>query len=252
MLKGNDVWKYLLSLTIACVASIQVNGQLTTDADFKRQVYDRDFTFGVMLNTQGYGINGRYGFLTSGYTKDAIELDIVNIRHPKENKTYPDFLSNSAGFVFGRVNSLYVVRTGYYRERILHDKTDRGTVSVNFHYATGVSWGFLKPIFVQVQSQEGNNFILEERYDPSAPDRIIRGQAGFFRGINETTIVPGLYFKGGFSFDNHEKDERVRSLEVGVIIDTFLKEMTIMHEVNNHSVFIQLYLAINFGKKWTL
>ncbi len=230
----------------------ELTAQLTTDADFKRQVYDRDFTFGATLNTQGYGINTRYGFLTSGYSKSAIELDIVNIRHPKENKTYPDFLSNSSGFVFGRLNSLYVVRTGYYREKILHDKTDQGTVSVSFFYSGGVSWGLLKPIFVQVQTQESNNFLVEERYDPTAPDRIIRGQAQFFRGINETTVRPGLYFKAGFYFDNHEQDERVRGAELGVIIDAYSSEMTIMHDAINNSVFIQLYLGINFGKKWTL
>jgi hypothetical protein len=227
-------------------------GQLTTEADFKRQVYDRDFTFGITLNTQGYGINARYGFLSSGYTKHAAELDVVNIRHPKENKTYPDFLSNSAGFVFGRLNAMYAVRTGYYRENILHDKTDQGTVSVSFFYGGGVSWGFLKPIFVQVQTQESNNFVVEERYDPTAPDRFIRGQAGFFRGIDETLVRPGLYVKAGFYFDNHERDERVRGAELGIVIDAYPSEMTIMHDATNNNVFFQLYLAINFGKKWTL
>lgn len=236
---------------LTCLLSVTW-GQLTTEADFKRQVYDRDLTFGIMLNTQGYGVNARYGLLTSGYNKQAIELDIVNIRHPKENKTYPDALGNPSGFVFGRLSALYVVRTGYYRENILHDKTDQGTVSVSYFYSGGVSWGFLKPIYVQVQTQESNNFVVEERYDPTTPDRIIRGQAGFFRGINETIIRPGLYVKTGFYFDNHERDERIRGAEIGIILDAFLNDMTIMHDARNNFVFFQLYLAINFGKKWTL
>ncbi|MCC5916009.1 MAG: hypothetical protein JJU02_01645 [Cryomorphaceae bacterium] len=224
-------------------------GQLTTDADFKRQVYDNDFTVGVLLHTRGFGITGRYGFLTSGFTKNALEMDIVNMRHPKENKTYTDFLNNSTGYVYGRENAFYIIRTGFYRERILYDKTDQGTLSVSFFYSIGVSWGMIKPIYLEIDRQENPTTTIE-RYDPNSNEGFILGQANFFHRIGETRIQPGLYFKTGFSFDNHESDDRIRSLEAGVIIDAFHKEIPIMHDTSNSFLFFQMYMAINFGKKW--
>lgn len=239
------------TLAFLLLISTEINAQLTTDADFKRQVYDRDFSGGVLLHTRGYGLTARYGVLSSGFTKNALELDIVNMRHPKENKTYTDLLNNTTGFVFGRINSFYVIRTGLHRERILYDKTDQGSVSVSFFYSTGISWGMIKPIYLEVERSDASTNTPEIiRYDPTLPDVFVRGQANFFHGIGETKIRPGLYIKTGFLFDNHELDERIRNMELGIIIDAYVNRVPIMHDTQNNRLFFQMYFALNFGKKW--
>jgi len=242
-------WYFIVIFGLALCFPGSMLGQLTTDADFKRQVYDRDYTVGVLLHTRGFGVTARYGLLTSGFTKSAIELDIVNMRHPKENRTFTDFLANSNGFVFGRLNSFYVVRTGIYRERILYDKTDQGTLSISWHYSGGISWGLIKPVYLEIEDFD-SRVVRIERYDPTKTDGFIRGQARFARGLSETRIQPGVYIKSGFSVDNHEEDNRIRSLEVGVIIDGYHTEIPIMHDTSNNQFFFQLYLSLNFGKKW--
>ncbi len=223
--------------------------QLTTDADFKRQVYDKDYSIGLLLHTRGFGVTGRYGILTSGFSKNAIEFDIVNMRHPKETRTFTDLLSNSTGFVFGRLNSFFVIRTGYHRERIMYDKTDQGTLSASWFYSIGASWGFLKPVYLEIEDFE-TRVVRTERYDPQNTEGFVRGQARFGTGLGETQIRPGIYVKSGFSIDNHEADNRIRSLEMGVIVDAYPSEIPIMHDTSNNQIFFQLYMAINFGKKW--
>lgn len=238
-----------ITLGFFMLSQVSLRAQLTTDADFKRQVYDKDYSVGLLLHTRGFGVTGRYGILTSGFSKNAIEFDIVNMRHPKENRTFTDLLSNSTGFVFGRLNGFYVVRTGYHRERIMYDKTDQGTLSASWFYSLGISWGLLKPVYLEIEDFE-TRVVRVERYDPQSTEGFVRGQARFSKGLGETQIRPGIYLKSGFSIDNHEADNRIRSLEMGVIIDAYSSEIPIMHDTSNNQFFFQLYMAINFGRKW--
>jgi hypothetical protein len=229
--------------------------QLETSADFRRQVYDNERSFGLMLHTMGYAGNFRRLYYQDGFVKTGFEVELGNLRHPREVKV-PNFGMASRSYVFNKINSFYTLRLGYGREKIFVDKTDRGSLSISWITFAGPSIGFLKPVFVEVRV-EGSNFFVNERYDPDIHNIGVQGQSPFFVGIEQTKIRPGLYFKNGFSFDYDFLDEKVTALEVGVIFDYFPSwfglyepEVPIMFEHRNLSLFFQFYITFNFGKKW--
>jgi hypothetical protein len=79
-----------------------VYAQLTTTADWKRQVYDKEFTGGFMVHTRGMGLNFRSMHFDDGYNKWGVEIDLTRIRHPKEIKFPSQYYYNSArSFVYG-------------------------------------------------------------------------------------------------------------------------------------------------------
>ncbi len=230
-------------------------GQLTTQADFKRQVYDRAYTLGLVFHSRGYTLNGRYLKYRDGYNMHGLEIDLAKLRHPKEVITSNDLTNNARGYVVGRTNSFYTLRAGYIQRKILFDKTDRGSVSISWLQSGGLSLGLLKPIYLQVwtNTPDGGPRRLETiRYSGEVPPSVIQGEANFFMGIDEISLQPGIYYKTGFEFDYQLLDEKITSVEAGLIYDYFFREVPIFYEAEgdiNWSGFFQLYLAVNFGYK---
>ncbi len=238
--------------------SFQMYAQLETMADFKRQVYDREYTLGVIGHSRGYALNGRYLKYMDGFNKHGLEIDMTKLRHPKEVRTPNQFFSNSRGYVYGRENSLYSIRAGYIHERIIYDKTDQGTVSIALTYSGGFSAGLLKPIYLQVfeETSPGSpiSILTTVRYNPEEHNvSNIYGEANFFKGFGEMSLKPGIYGKLGVTFDFDLLDRKVTSLEVGTIYDLFFTEVPIFYEEDgvdiNQVGFFQMYLAVNFGYK---
>lgn len=235
--------------------------QLETTADWKRQVYEKEFTGGVMFHTRGYGLNFRSLTFRDGFNKTGLEFDLALIRHPKEVKLPSQINVNSSrGYVYGKLNSLFTLRIGYGFDKILVDKTDQGSVSISWLTFFGGSFGLLKPTYLEIRrrSPQGIEYYVIERYDPEVHDyTTIVGQAPFFKGIEKTALRMGLYVKTGFAFDYNWNDDKVSSIELGAIVDFFPSwaglypdKVPIMVDTENYSLWLQFYVAINFGKKW--
>jgi hypothetical protein len=251
-----------LTLLAVSFLPLMLVAQLETTADWKRQVYDREVTGGVMFHTRGYGITLRSMYFIDGYKKHGVQIDLVNIRHPKEVKFPSQYFFNSArSFVFGKINGLYSVRVGYCRDKVLIDKTDQGSISVSWVTTGGASLGILKPIYLEIlkETAQGIQVLSTERYNPDVHNHSdIYGQAAFFTGIEESKLRTGIYLKSGFAFDYNWTDHKVTTLEIGAIVDYFPswfglyqdEFVPIMFETKNYNVWLQFYLAVNFGKKW--
>ncbi len=237
---------------LALVSGFAVQAQLDTDADFKRQVYDTKVTFNVAGHSRGYSLGGRYLKFKDGFSLNGFEMDFAKLRHIKEVKTPSQQTPSSRGFVFNRINSFFTLRTGYIHEKILFDKTDKGTVSIALVTSGGVSWGLVKPVFVNISTDGSLGSIKSVRYDPGNPEGIILGESNFFKAIGQTQIQPGIYGKIGVNFDYQILEEKVTALEAGFIYDHFLKEVPIFYEEEggedlNWAGFFQMYISFNFG-----
>lgn len=245
-------------IILAFFTSLTAFGQLETDADFRRTVYRNEATLGVVLHTRSPwpGINFRRLHYTDGFTKWGYEISHTVYRNPREIKYPAQNLLNSRAFAYGKVNEFFAFRWGYGRERILYDKTDRGTVSISLQTYGGVNFGFLKPIYVVVQ-RAGVQGV--ERYSPEEHDNLfVLEEASYFRGFDEIQFRPGVYGKVGVSFDYNWSDEKVTTLEAGFILDYYPSWFglyedpapVVMDTAENLTLWWQFYLSINFGKKW--
>lgn len=237
------------------LVSFCASAQLETSADFRRQVFKKETTFGILGHSRGYAVNARFMRFADGYTKNGLEIDFTKLRHPKEVKT-PNTQSYSAsrGFVYNRINTFFSLRGGYIREKILFDKTDKGTVSVSLVTSGGLSLGLLKPVYVVVTT-DASSFQRSEivRYNPADPlQSNVQGEANFFKGTGETQFYPGIYGKLGFNFDYKVSEKKLAALEAGMIYDYYFREVPVFYEKDggediNWAGFFQFYVAFNFG-----
>jgi len=249
--------KFFYFLFFAVASCTVLPAQLTTDADFRRKVYEKENYGGLNFHSRGFGAQARLLSYQDGFNKVGWEMELTKIRHPKETLTPDRLLGNSRGFVFGRINTFFALRGGLAKEKILFDKTDQGSISITWVYSGGLSLGLLKPIYVQFiePNENGINTSVVRRYNPSEmPASFVIGEASFFRGFDEMRFRPGLYFKTGFSFDFQLLDDQITALEVGVLHDYYVQPVRIftpdLREGDvNKAGFLQIYFAFNFGKK---
>ena len=69
-------------------------------------------------------------------------------------------------------------------------------------------------------------------------------------GLNQMQPVAGAHIKTALDFDWGSKDEFVKALQAGVMIDVYYKRLPIM--INNNNRFFQasFFISFQFGKRW--
>ena len=67
------------------------------------------------------------------------------------------------------------------------------------------------------------------------------------------TVVPGVSASYGLTFEYGNERTVTRSVEVGATIDVFYRPVEIMSEqfVDSKFAFLNLYLKLGLGSKWT-
>jgi len=228
----------------------------TANLEDREILLKHEFTGGLLLHSNGWGINLRSGKHKTAKLKRMLELDIVSMKHPKEFKSVNPYFENSKGFVYGKMNTLTIGRIGYGGQWVLVQRQDRrgGGVEIRAHVYGGISLGFTKPVYLDILVPTNVPFefsLSTEKYDPDKHyiDNIF-GKAPFTKGLDELKVYPGLYFKAGMSFEYASRQDNIKAIEAGIVVDAYYKKIPIMAFADNYPYFVSLYIGINFGTKW--
>jgi hypothetical protein len=230
------------------------SGELLAQGEIDEQmrVMLRDeSTYGVFLNSNGFGANYRRGFWRNARNQFIIDGDFSYVKHPKEYKTVISYNYSTHRYVFGKQNLFWELKgyAGWQKE--LYRKIDRTGISVRMFYAGGVSLGFLKPVYYKVFTTSPVGEVIDEEYLKFSPDlhkSNIGGRGPFFMGFNELKLVPGLTGKAGFSFEYSQKDAILHALEAAVSLTVYPKDINIMATEQNNYLFFNLMVGYRFGR----
>lgn len=238
----------LILILMFPAASLLAQGEI----DEQMRVMLRDErTFGGSLNSNGWGLNYRYGYWRNARNQFIIDGDFAYVKHPKEVKSTISYNYNSYRYVYGKENLFWELKGTAGWQKELYRKIDRNGISVRLYYAGGLSLGFAKPIYYKVFTTSGLGEIIYEEYlkfDPSIHQGNIGGRGPFHMGFNELKLIPGLYGKTGFSFEYSRKDAIIHALEAGISITAYPKEIPIMATEQNNWIFFTLNVGYRFGR----
>ncbi len=210
--------------------------------------YHQIFYTGLQLNNHGFGANFRRGFHKTVKKKKLFELDFVTLKHPREVKQSTSELTGN--FVFGKLNSAYSLRLGYGQHNVLAYKPFGEGVELKSIYSFGLTTTFLKPVYYLVVFS-GQLQPAEERFDAEKHELYnIVGSGSYFKGFNELTLQPGLYAKFALNFEYASERQSIRSLETGIVVDAYYKNLEILAFDRNYPVYISFYLSLQYGRKW--
>lgn len=233
--------------------------------------FTQETIYGFKIGTDGWG--GMYEKGKSVYenvkTSDKYyhvrfyQFELQEHKHPKEHReNYPNpYIWNAPTkpYVYGKVNNFYALKIGYGNRKMIAGKPESGTVSVHWSYAGGISLGLLKPYYLDVQipldtfmfgardnksikySEENKKYFLSQD--------VIVGHSSWAKGLEETTLIPGLQLKTALHFDFAVSKEMTSAIEVGICFEYYSKPIKIMALQDDKDYFISSYLAIQFGKR---
>ncbi|WP_143159774.1 hypothetical protein [Chitinophaga jiangningensis] len=220
-------------------------------------VFQRDFSLGGRLNTDGWS-----GFFELGYRKSRkivnyFQFEISEKKSPKEDKlqAITPLGFSARPFIYGKQNNFYPVKFGVGQRYLIGGKANKNGVEVSGIYYGGISIGLLKPYYLSVNA--GNDRLEDIKYDPNGPyadifldDASIYGAGGFGKGWGELSVIPGLHAKLGLRFDWAHFNEVVSALECGVNFEMYTKKVPIMINDYNKQFMFNAYVGLQFGKRW--
>lgn len=217
-------------------------------------LYRNEATFGLLAHSNGFGLIYRRGKHLTGTRKHVLEVEVVNMSHPKEIKSVNPYFENSKGFYYGKLNSIIIPRVGVGFQNVLFRKAERKSVEIRYSTYLGASLALAKPVYLEILHQTAINSefnLSTEKYDPAVHtfDKIY-GRAPYFTGFDQTKLYPGVYAKFALSFEYADLRNDVKVIETGITIDAYPKVVPIMAQFRNYQVFPSLYISFIYGKKW--
>jgi hypothetical protein len=224
-------------------------GQVELDLQ-QKAFYRNERTFGILLNTDGYGLSYREGKRIDFRNKRLYEIDLGILKHPREIKLQNPSFPTGSSFIFGKLNSVFFLRGGMGRQHELFTKEDLGGVAIRYFYSVGPDIIFYKPIYYKVLYllTSTSYEIREEKFHESIHSVYdIYSKAPFTKGLKETSVVPGIYGKAGFNFEYSREDKVIHAIELGSTLSIFPKKIPIMAANDNKAIFFSLFISYRMG-----
>ncbi len=256
--------KKLTILTTLLLLATVVFGQNRLKNDTKGIIYNTEKVLDARLYSFGWGwsANAQFGKIRAYNRTTYYALGLgFDLKHPKEVKKSAEssLSSSSSGFsryTFGKQNYAVSLRGGYGFKRYYSEKASKNGVAIALNMSGGPSLALMVPYYLEIGSSKdqkvtATKYSVENEKNFLDPYRI-KGNSGFFKGIGETTVVPGAYGNVALHLDWGAFDEFVRAAEIGVQIDVYAKRLPIMVEspsVQNRPFFFNLYLSLQLGKR---
>lgn len=216
-------------------------------------IYKNELSGGALLHSFGWGVSFRKGKQITAKWRKIYSIEALGMKHPKEYKSYNPHKDNNKGFVYGKLNTLTIIRPAAGVQKIMFTKEGKKGVQVSYMALGGVSLGLVKPVYLEIApppGSPGNTPPQSEKYNPEKHtlDKIL-GRAEMIKGIDEAKFYPGLHAKFGINFEYAPQEDLIRAIETGISADAFYKPVPMMAFIDNRQVFITYYVSWHFGKK---
>ena len=224
--------------------------------DMRDYQYKYEASAGVRIQTNGFTIVGEYGWIKDIKRTRLLQLEYSYYIDYRQKKQHSQ-VQGGRDYLFGLHNHFHTIRLAYGFKRVIADKAARNGVCLSATFFGGLSLGLLKPYYLNLlQPGDGNGpAIKSERYTPASELRFldrdsIVDAAPIRYGLNQIQPVAGVHLKAALDFDWGSKDEFVKAIEAGIMLDVYYKRLPIM--INNSNRFYQaaFFISFQFGKRW--
>jgi len=225
--------------------------------------YQHAFLIGGKLNSDGWSGCMNYTSRRSYTLNTFWQVSFSEIKHDKQTKqqgtsNYPQF-GNPSPFVYGKINNVYTLQIGWGQEKLLLPAVIDGNISVGFRCNYGFSLAMLKPYYLklvyqdfvgateidhmetQKYSQEDSAVFLKSGY--------ILGGAGWSKGLNEISFVPGAYLELSFSIIPGKSKAFVQVISLGVNASYYEKPLAIMIDQSSNKFQANFFAGLLIGKR---
>lgn len=207
--------------------------------------YTSEWIWGINKNTNGGLIGGlivRHSRKKGDDTYQTFGLELSNVKHPSEARYIG---IQGAGFIYGKSNYLYAIRTNYGIEKLMFKKANQQGVQISIAGAGGPTFGLVAPYYVLGADQQYDQFSLVKHPSPQN----IAGPGKLFQGLGQSEFVPGVHAKGSVFFEFGTYRSNVAGIEVGVMAEAYSKEIILVPSQPNKSFFTSVFFSLFWGTR---
>ncbi len=262
--------RLLLFLITLTNITISLSGQRVLqpkliEFDTKGVVFKNEQAFTFRLYENGWSFGYYQGEIISYDKTKYYSIELGHLRDIRERKQSKSFSPISTGnaFVLGKINHAVNIRGSLGRKRYLSEKAKRRGLAVGYSYEFGPSIALMKPYYLSLSyptevgglTFEIRNEKFSEENKAVFLDRSrIQGASGYFNGIGEISVIPGVQAKAAAHFALGAFDRYMKTVEAGVQVDVFTKRLPILYETENNTnsaIFVKLFAVVQFGLRKT-
>jgi len=256
-MKNSSPYLILLIVLISAIpAFAQIDEDYSSGFDSigDNVLFRREMNGAFILHTNGWGLEYRIGKNRSIFNKTMLEFDLVEYKHSKEIKSINQYYTNTKSYIYGKLNTVYLLRAGIGEQRLLNRKPYTGGVELRLFYMGGLTAALAKPVYLNILQWDTTDtrlLLVTEKYNPEKhfPDNIY-GRGPFLKGFDQIKPYPGLYTKLGLGIEFGNINQSTKLVEVGAVLDYFLKPVPIMAHQKADQFFLTLYLSFGIGKRY--
>lgn len=261
--------KRLLAISILVIITIGLTGQNVfqpkqINSNFKGLIYKQEFSLDLRVMTNGGSIGYTSGNLQTYYKTDYFQFDIGFLKDSRERRQNMNTTFKTEGssqsFVYGKQNSVLLLRGGKGFKKYLSEKAIRRGLAVGFSFEGGASLAILKPNFLKLKyftEENPDGEIREEKYSEENHDTFMNfnsifGGTSYWKGIFQSTMAIGLHGRASGHFAMGAFDKNVRAAEIGINFDLFPKKLPIFVEtesLRNRRLFLNLFVSFHLGRR---
>lgn len=242
--------RFLILSVLFLISVSQIFAQ-QADKIVKKPLLKYESSFGINLNSDGWGFGYRYGKSKTFTNKKTWDISLSFIRDSKQYRIYPYYDNSAKSFFYGKRINFYSLQVLRGRQKIISEKPYWGGVELRYFYFGGLNIGIGNPVYVYVIDYDNGGILKLERYDPRLHDLDnIWGRGPYVKGLSSLEIHPGLSFKIGINAEFGPYQESSKSIEAGVVVDAYGIPVQIMGFDTPKYAMFRLYVAYRFGKRY--
>lgn len=235
---------------IANGLSAQIVPDYEKDGSDLNVLYRNEQTFEFYAHTRGFGGLYRRAKHVTGKTKSYLEIDLSNLKHPKEIKITGSEVERKR-YIYGKLNNVMLLKASVGRQNIIAGKADKKAVEVRYSYSLGPGIALAKPYYYSTVTNDATSLNRYRRFNSATftQDSIL-GRAPFSSGLGELSIYPFVTGKFNLSFEYAPYSNLVKALETGVEINYFPIGLPIMARNPSENLVVTIHIGFVFGKRW--
>ena len=263
------MFRFAFSIIIQLGIVLCIGAQTTfqpkpIEYNLKGVVYSTERLFEIRPHLQGFSIAIKKGKLNSYYktSYQSYEFGFYKDARERRQEIFGERIGTTSRdpFIYGKRSQFFTFRLTYGQKTYLSEKTRRKGVAMGFIYEGGASLGLIKPYFLRVIRRDPDlldptvetiTYSEDTRNDFLDFDNIYGGTS-FWRGLTDITPTLGLHGKVGLHWAIGAFEEKVKAIEVGLMIDIFPREIPLMVEredINNSFLLAKFYASYQFGRR---
>lgn len=244
-----------LLLGIWLCLSGSLSGQVIQDTE-EDEVFDRGMQIELInLGTRGLGIINLALIRKKATFQFNYGVRVGTLRDSRETRIESAFLDQGTRYVYGKLNSLFLVTPYIGVEKPLFSRENHphNLVQLSVGGQVGPAFGLVRPYYLEIYQQLARGLGAREimAYDPEQHSYYdIIGVAGFLSSPWDLSLQPGISVRTYATLNFAENPRYITSLEFGLNADYFLDGVPLMVDVNPQQLFLGATIGLVIGGRW--